>query len=253
MDSHEVPRMTQFPPETLDIEAIERAVVRARMYLHFRLSPKGPRVARKVFCLGPAKTATSSLYAMFRENGLKSLHSSGDWPVAEYETFADRGDYRPFAAYAATYPEAVFVLNTRGLRGYLTSYASHLQRHLPEAGRKPLSVQYFINRTRRRNRHMAEVMTHFAGTDRLILVNIDRPGAINFVAERLGLTATPQPHRHKTTRQALPENAANIQTALDRLGLADQADEALVFPHLLPAPLREVWGAALPDMVNRFI
>lgn len=239
--------------ETLDTEAVERAVVRARMWAHFQLSPKGPRDARKVFCLGPAKTGTSSLHAMFAENGLQSLHSSGDWPVARFDAFSDRGDYRPYHAYAATYPNAVFVLNTRGLRGYLSSYATHLQRKLPDAGRKPLPVQYFINRTLRRNRHMAEVLANFAGQDRLIVVNIDRPGAMDFVARHLGLTLGPQPHRHRTNRAPFAANEANIDAALDAMGLGDQAAEPLVFPQLLSARTRDSLVGAMPKAASLFL
>ena len=230
--------MSQLPRETLDSEAVDCAVVRLRMWLHFKFSVKGPISARKVFCLGPAKTGTSSLHAMFQENGLKSLHSSGDWPVADYEAFSDRGDYRPFRAYAAVYPEAVFVLNTRGLRGFLMSYATHLQRKLPEEGRKPLPVQYFINRTLRRNRHMAEVLAHFAGSSRLIVVNIERPGAMDFVAERLGLPPGIQQHRHQTKNPPSAENVANIDAALARLGLTEQAQHPLIFAELLPEEMR---------------
>ncbi len=250
--------MPQLPPtgqigETLDTEAIERAVVRARMWLHFLRSPKGPLVARKIFCLGPAKTGTSSLHELFVENGLKSLHSSGDWPVADYDAFSDRGDYRPFRSYAATYPEAVFVLNTRGLRGYLSSYASHLQRKLPDAGRGALPVQYFINRTLRRNRHMAEVLIHLGSGNRLTVINIDRPGALDFVAQRLGLAPSTEPHRHRTKRAALAKNAANIDAALARMGLSDQADEPLVFPHLLPEAIRAKLAKTKPKAGNVFV
>ena len=230
--------MSPMPRETLDSEAIDRAVAGLRMWLHFRFSVKGPQAARKVFCLGPAKTGTSSLHAMFQENGLKSLHSAGDWPVAEYECFSDRGDYRPYRAYAAAYPEAKFVLNTRGLRGYLMSYATHLQRRIPEAQRRPLSVQYFINRTLRRNRHMAEILSHFAGSQRLIVVNIERPGAMDFVAARLGLPSGNQQHRHKTNRTPSTENAMNIEAALLQLGLTEKAQHPLIFPELLSEKLR---------------
>lgn len=234
------------PHETLDTEAVERAVVRARMWLHFRLSPKGPLDARKIFCLGPAKTATSSLHALFAENGLSSLHSSGNWPVARFDAFSDRGDYRPFRAYAATFPEARFVLNTRGLRGYLTSYATHLQRKLPPEARKALPVQYFINRSLRRNRHMAQVLQHFAGTDRLIVVNIDRPGAMEFVAGTLGLAPSTQPHRHRTKRAAFAGNEANIDAALAMMGLSDHADAAMVVPRLLSSQAQAGMAGAMP-------
>lgn len=245
------PHLPQTLRETLDAEAVERAVVRARMWAHFQLSPKGPREARKIFCLGPAKTATSSLHAMFVENGLRSLHSSGDWQVARFDAFSDRGDYRPFRAYAATYPNAVFVLNTRGLRGYLSSYATHLQRKVPELGRKPLPVQYFINRILRRNHHMAEVLRHFAGADRLIVANIDRPGAIDFVAQRLGLAPSSQPHRHRTKRAPFAENEANIDAALAALGIGDQGSEPLVLDTLLTVAERR--AAAMPTAANLFL
>ena len=246
--------MTQAIHETLDIEGIENAVVRARMWLHFLRSDKGPLVARKVFCLGGAKTGTSSLHALFEENGLKSQHASGDWMVAAYDCFSDRGDYRPFRAYAQSFPEAVFVLNTRGLRGYLSSYASHLQRNTDPATRKALPVQYFINRTLRRNRHMARVLSFFSGdqtgADRLLLINIDRPDAMNFIASRLHLAPPSQAHRHRSQRALLAGNEANIDAALARMGLTGRENEPLVLPELLTPRERAKLAFRLPKPEN---
>ncbi|MGQ0610086.1 MAG: hypothetical protein ACT4N9_03145 [Paracoccaceae bacterium] len=239
--------------ETTDLDALERALVGARMWLHYQLSPKGDRAARKIFCLGPAKTGTSSLHALFEGNGLASQHSPGNWRVARYEAFSDRGDYRPFRTYARDFPNAVFVLNTRGLRGYLSSHASHLQRRRSGGGTAPLSVQFFVNRILRRNRHMAEVLAHFAGTERLIIANIERAGAMAGVARALGLDSADEIHRHRTERQRHGATEANIDLALDRLGLTGQAAEPLIFPRLLPAELARAAAGGMPAPERCFL
>lgn len=239
--------------ETADLDALERALVGARMWLHYQLSPKGDRAARKIFCLGPAKTGTSSLHALFEGNGLASQHSPGNWRVARYEAFSDRGDYRPFRTYARDFPNAVFVLNTRGLRGYLSSHASHLQRRQSGVGLAPFPVQFFVNRILRRNRHMAEVLAHFAGTERLIVANIERAGAMAGVARALGLGVAEEIHRHRTERQRHTATEVNIDLALDRLGLARQEAEPLIFPQLLPAKLARAAAGGMPAPERCFL
>ncbi len=239
--------------ETADLDALERALVRARMWLHYQLSPKGDRAARKIFCLGPAKTGTSSLHALFEGNGLASQHSPGNWRIARYEAFSDRGDYRPFRTYARDFPNAVFVLNTRGLRGYLSSHASHLQRRQSGEGIRAFPVQFFVNRILRRNRHMAEVLAHFAGSERLIIANIERAGAMAGVARALGLDGAEEIHRHKTERQRHAATEANIDRALDRLGLTGQAAEPFIFPQLLPESLARAAVAGTPAPERCFL
>jgi hypothetical protein len=105
--------------DPLDLYNLEYALVRLRNRLDFLLRSKGETGARKLFCLGPAKSGTSSLHALFEANGLTSLHSAGNWPVADYDCFSDRGDYRPFEQYDTTFPNAVFILNCRPLGSYL--------------------------------------------------------------------------------------------------------------------------------------
>lgn len=234
-------------------ERVERAVVGARMWLHYRIFPKGDRSARKIFCLGPVKTGTSSLHAMFRANGLASQHWSGNWRLAQYDAFSDRGDYRHYRLYARDYPNAVFVLNTRGVRSYLSSYASHHQRRQKPGEIKAQPVQFFVERILGRNRHMAGVLAHFAGTDRLIVANIERPGAIGMVAGALGLQVQEELHRNRTARQHHAETEANIDAALALLGIADRAAEPLIFPELLPEDLAKAATAGIPPAERCFL
>lgn len=232
--------------EGMDLESFERPLVGARMWLHYHLTPKGELLARKIFCLGPAKTGTSSLHAMFMANGLSSEHSAGNWHVSRFDAFSDRGDYRPYRAYARSFPNAVFVLNTRGLRSYLSSYASHLQRRLSPPDVPAIPVQFLVNRTLRRNHQMAEVLAFFAGTERLIVANIERPGSIGRIAAALGLKSPEEVHRHKTARQRIEGTEANIDQALALLGLTSRAEEPLIFPQFLPQDLARAAAAGVP-------
>lgn len=231
--------------DRLDLYRLEYALVRARNRLDFALRPKGDRTARKVFCLGPAKSGTSSLHALFEANGLRSIHSAGNWPMASYDCFSDRGDYRPFRAYDATYPNAVFLLNTRPLGSYLRSLAIHRSREGSALPEDFVNAALLVGQARRREAFHLEVLRHFAGRANFFVVDIERPGSMAFVADRLGLILPEVTHHHKTRDKPTPRAEAAVaaaMTALDgpalsgsRLVLTDQP-ETEVLADLLPGP-----------------
>ncbi|MCF8510079.1 MAG: hypothetical protein K9G43_01410 [Rhodobacteraceae bacterium] len=202
----------------LDIYNLEYAVVRSRNRLKFFWEPKGDRQARKVFCLGTAKSGTSSLHGLFEENGLRSLHSAGNWPVAQFDAFSDRGDYRPFQAYEKHFPNAIFILNCRPLGNYLRSLAIHRTRKRAALPKGLLNHAMLKGQAIRRETFHIEVLRYFVGKKNLIVVDIEKPGAISFVAQRLGLDAPRNPHRHQTKIQPSDDLEMMIESALSDLG-----------------------------------
>ncbi|MGR3462614.1 MAG: hypothetical protein ACU0C8_12695 [Roseovarius sp.] len=218
--------MTDRRPTT-DLNDVAFAVIRARMRLHFLFTPKGDRQAVKYFVIGHPRCGTTSLHKLFEANGLHSFHDSRDWQTGRYDAFSDFGQVRPVAAYDRTYPNARFILNFRPLRPYLVSIAAHHQ--------KVFSVQNFINEAHRRANWFAWVLAHFEGRRDFMAVNIEAEGALPAVADHFGL-ARPEPEggsRHNMgQRPRLAENAANIETALDALGLADEAAQGVLVSRL---------------------
>lgn len=210
-----------------DINDAAFAVIRARMRLHFLITPKGDRQAVRYFVIGHPRCGTTSLHRLFQANGLRSFHGAGDWPTGRFDAFSDFGQVRPVAAYDRCYPNARFILNFRPLRAYLTSIAAHHQRLF--------SVQNFINEAWRRAAWFAWVLAHFEGRRDFMAVNIEAPDALPAVAAHFGL-ARSEPEggrRHNAgQRPRLPQNAANIEAALDALGLSEEAGQGVLVSRL---------------------
>ncbi|MDT8326812.1 MAG: hypothetical protein RQ750_05405 [Roseovarius sp.] len=210
-----------------DINDIAFGVIRARMRLHFMLTPKGDRRALKVFVIGHPRCGTTTLHRLFVANGLNGFHGARDWQTGRYDAFSDFGQLRPVAAYDRTYPNARFVLNFRPLRHYLHSIATHHQR--------VFSVQGFINEAYRRADYFAWVLEHFQGRDDLTAVNIETPGAVKAVADFCGFSVK-EPHEgvvnNISNRPKLAQNTANIETALEALDLVEEAGRGCLVSRL---------------------
>jgi hypothetical protein len=219
--------MTTGARRTTDLNDVAFAVIRARMRLHFMVTPKGDRQAVKYFVIGHPRCGTTSLHKLFEANGLRSFHDSKDWQTGRHDAFSDFGQVRPVAAFDRTYPNARFILNFRPLRGYLVSIAAH--------HRKVFSVQNFINEAHRRADWFAWALRHFEGRRDFMAVNIEAEGALPAVADHFGL-ARPEPeggsHHNMGQRPRLPENAANIEAALDALGLSEEAVRGVLVSRL---------------------
>ncbi|WP_294611612.1 hypothetical protein [Roseovarius sp.] len=203
---------------TTDINDIAFGVIRTRMRLHFMVTPKGDRQAVKYFVIGHPRNGTTTMHKLFVANGLNSFHDSRDWETGRYDAFSDFGQVRPVAAYDRTYPNARFILNFRPLRKYLNSIATHHQ--------KVFSVQNFINEAYRRADYFAWVLEHFKGRDDFIAINIETPGAVRAVADFCGFDVKEPPEgtvNNVSNRPKLPQNAVNIEAALEALDLVEEA------------------------------
>ncbi len=89
----------------------------------------------KVFCIGFNKTGTSSLHALFEAMGLRSFHGAyadvvrppdfADPMYTRYDCFSD-GERHDFRALDRSFPDARFILLTRGLEDWLVSRLKHV-------------------------------------------------------------------------------------------------------------------------------
>jgi hypothetical protein len=199
--------------------------------------PKGRRDDRKVFVAGHPRTGTRSLHALFSQNGLSSKHTAGNWPVWRYEAFSDRGNYRPLTLYDRYYRHAFFVLNTRPAFKYLKSHMSHFQ------GRFTFSVKNVENEIIRRNNHFARFVRHFGDQDNFLIVNIERPGAFDFVCDQLDLENRDQPWRNKTQQHSPDEEVAKIPRAFENLGIAHRQQDPFLIPELTSSADWQRWQA----------
>jgi hypothetical protein len=212
---------------TTDVNDLAFAVIRARMWLHFVITPKGNRQKPRYFVIGHPRCGTTSLHKLFEANGLRSYHDSKDWQTGRFDAFSDFGQVRPVSAYDRVYPNAQFILNFRPLRHYLISIAAHHQ--------KIFSVQNFINEAYRRAEWIDWVLTYFEGRRDFMAVNIEVEGALPAVADYFGLKQSEPDgggHHNKGQRPRLAANAANIDIALETLGLTEEAEQGQLISSL---------------------
>lgn len=212
---------------TTDVNDLAFAVIRARMWLHFVITPKGNRQKPRYFVIGHPRCGTTSLHKLFEANGLRSYHDSKDWQTGRFDAFSDFGQVRPVSAYDRIYPNAQFILNFRPLRHYLISIAAHHQ--------KIFSVQNFINEAYRRAEWIDWVLTYFEGRRDFMAVNIEAEGALPAVADYFGLKQSEPDsgsHHNKGQRPRLAANATNIDIALETLGLTEEAEQGKLISSL---------------------
>ncbi len=210
-----------------DIYDIAFGVIRARMRLHFMITPKGDRQRHMYFVIGHPRTGTTTLHRLFEANGIKSVHQSADWPVARYDGFSDFGQLRPVAGYDRTFPNARFILNFRPLRNYLVSISAHHQRIF--------TPRNFVDEIWRRADYFAWALGYFNGRDDFMAVNIEAPAALREVADFCGFeSAEPSggPVHNVSDRVRSEANLHNIETALKALGLSDEANRGCLVSKL---------------------
>ncbi len=218
-----MPDVTCAEPK-FDRYSLALGVVRARMALHFRLSPKDSPDARKIFVIGHPRCGTTSHHQLFEANGLRSQHSSGDWDTHKYDCFSDFGQMRPIAAYERAYPKAMFVLNTRPVMHYLVSLADQIYPGWT------FTTQHFITEIHRRAAFHSWALRHFAGKPNLIVVNIEAPGSIDWVAGQLGLKApeSERQHANKGAKELTSTTRKTAEAACAACGL-DRFEQTAFF------------------------
>ena len=206
----------------MDFYHLSETLIRLRMALHFRLSKKSPREAPKIFVVGHPRTGTTSLHRLFLAAGKTSIHRAADWPTSQAECFSDYGHCRPIRQLADYYARARFVLNCRPVRNHLLSLGAYYDRSF--------SARTYRYELRRRLRHFDNVLDVLGQGDRLIVVNIERPGAMGFVAEQLGLQLPPaqtsDTKHNRARRHPTERTRRNVDEALAAIGA--RGDEPLL-------------------------
>jgi hypothetical protein len=141
----------------------------------------------KIFVIGFNKTATSTFHTLFEMNGLTSQHDGSRWEVEDYQCFSDNGDKMDWKTYAGDWPNSLFILNLRPLAPWIRSRAKHCYPEKLGWGYPPRRgiFRRWIND---RNHHHLEVLRHFEDSpERLILVDITKPGWLNWIAGEIAL------------------------------------------------------------------
>jgi hypothetical protein len=163
------------------------------------LNSLGIRRARKIFAVGFAKAATTSLHSLFMSLGLPSYHGvrwrscENLWLLRAFDCFSD-GIPKDLAKLDRLFPGSKFILQVRDLESWVYSRLGHIERHKkkipnyrvgPDWDTTEEAVKCWILN---RNRHHLFVLEYFADRpDDLMVVNFIRdPSAGTRVANFLG-------------------------------------------------------------------
>ncbi len=154
--------------------------------LNILLNSLGMRRQRKIFAVGYAKAATTSLHALFTSLGLSSYHGvqwrSCDklWLLKAFDCFSD-GIPRDLAKLDKLFPEAKFILQVRDLDSWVYSRLGHIERHKKKFQNYRTSVDWDTTERaveswiENRNRHHLFVLDYFAQRPSdLLVVNFIR-------------------------------------------------------------------------------
>lgn len=214
--------------KSFEARDIEMFIVRLRNSIKFHLDQKGGADSPKYFCLGPARSGTTTMHETFESIGLRSAHKAGNWPLGKYDAFSDRGDYRPFKKYARYYENAYFIVNTRPVGAWVKSRARYRNRSI--------STKSFANMIHRRNQFFIDVFNYFRTSDRFLIVNIQKQGAINEAFKFMNLPDPGEIGKASASPSEYPyDNYANVCRALE--GAIDESEqsEPFLIPSLTPS------------------
>jgi hypothetical protein len=140
----------------------------------------------KIFVIGSNKTGTTSFHNLFLRYGLKSQHGL-TWELNDYQCFSD-GVYNSstnniYKNCYATFPNSLFILNTRPLYNWLYSRANHccILKSSKMEGWPPNNKTY-LSWIEWRMEYYNDILNYFADKkDKLIICNIEKPFWENFI------------------------------------------------------------------------
>lgn len=137
----------------------------------------------KIFVIGFNKTATLTFHHLFLKNGLKSQHNN-IWDTEIFDCFSDNGDFHDFKKLDQKY-NGFFILNTRHINKWMISRFKHGLRKRKEWG-YPCSTKKCETWIRQRENHFHKILEYFVQfPEKLIIVNIEKPGWEKFVSKKL--------------------------------------------------------------------
>ena len=189
----------------------------------------------KIFVIGFNKTGTCSFDSLFRDLGIKSIHT--DKPIMsiidKYDAFSD-GDHYCFEEYYNKYPDSLFILNTRPISNWLISRYKHAHYHkFYKCWCWPVSKEKTNTWIRERELHYQHILDFFLDKpNQLLIVNIEKTGweqAVSlFIDSYQNYTKTH--YKHKTQsfmfdKELIMLIQENVSKCLDAAGYS--GDELL--------------------------
>lgn len=171
---------------------------------------------KKIFVIGMNKCGTTSLFKLFKDSGLRAIHTTENvLKIAnKYDAFSD-GRHNEFFRYYEAYPDSVFILNTRNLKNWLVSRYKHAKRKNFQNNNYwcwPPSLERTQQWADSRNLHHKKVLEFFSNKpDKLIIVDIEKSGWEEFVFEFIssrfqGLTLKKLQYKaNQASRKSIPK------------------------------------------------
>ena len=147
----------------------------------------------KIFVIGFNKTATTTFHNIFLKEDITSRHGWG-WLrfIDDFDAFSDGHHVNIFKTYYEKYPDALFILNTRGIRGWLISRYKHgynkrvVAENLTSTWWPP-SLEKTKNWIETRNKHFVDVLKFFEDKPKsLFIIDIEKNRWIEFLYKILG-------------------------------------------------------------------
>ena len=143
---------------------------------------------KKYFVIGFNKTATTTFHNLFLKNNLTSQHTS-KWDTDKYMCFSDNGNLNDYKNLDLKYENSIFILNVRELDKWLISRFKHgLNNNLQKKQNwaYPYTREKCIEWINIREQYHMEILDYFTERlEKLIIVNIDRKGWINYLCSQL--------------------------------------------------------------------
>ena len=143
----------------------------------------------KYFVIGFNKTATTTLHSLFLKNNLKSYHGMR-WKTDEYECFSDNGNKNNYKNLDAKYENSIFILNVRYLDKWLISRFKHGERVKKKPNwASPYTRERCIEWINLRENYHLEILDYFSERPKkMIIVNIEREGWLNYLCSQLNFS-----------------------------------------------------------------
>jgi len=143
----------------------------------------------KYFVIGFNKTATTTLYNLFLKNNLKSQHQKSQfWDTSKYDCFSDiTSGHHIWKELDKKYENAIFILNVRELDKWLISRFKHgLRTPNKPNWAYPYTREKCIEWVNHREKYHMEILDYFTERpEKIIIVNIERKGWINYLCSQL--------------------------------------------------------------------
>ena len=176
----------------------------------------------KIFVIGFNKTASSTFHHLFEKLGYKSQHYRR-WDLNNYDCFSDNGELQNLKT-LYTFPNSLFILNTRNLHDWLFSRAKHSIHYRVVDWNKdvwgfPPSSELYIRWIKEREEYFERVLNFFEkDKEKLTVVSIERKNWVQFVANAIGHEYPEEIHEHHIPVENL--NEYYVKKASDSLNEA---------------------------------